>query len=214
MDRKRKGKTSGERLRQPIAILTVMALILLAAIPCGADESEKVGQDDKYPWHVTAFWGAAFQEKLRDLFTFQARFEDDTYVAGMALSRDIWHYKDWLAIELEGQVAKHYGEQADQWEFVGVFVFRYLKFPWNKYVPTTVAFGEGLSYYTELSELELDDSEDATKLTNYLLLELTVGYPSLPQWDLSVRVHHRSGIYGLISNAGSNYLCGALRYSF
>ena len=124
---KRKITIIRESLRKPIAILMVMALMMLAATPCGA--AEKVGYTGKYPWHVTAFWGAAFQEKLRDLFTFQARFEDDTYVAGMALSRDIWHYKDWLAIGLEGQVSKHYGEMADQWEFVGVFVFRYLKLP-------------------------------------------------------------------------------------
>ena len=192
----------------------VMALIILTASPLGADDSEPVLKKENYPWHWTLFFGAAFQEHLRDIFTFQARFEDDTYVAGMALSRDIYRYKHWFSLELEGQVANHWGDAADQWEFVGVFVFRYLNFPWNKHVPTSFAIGEGLSYYTELSELELDDSADATKLTNYILLELTIGYPSLPRWDLALRVHHRSGIYGLISNAGSNYLCAALKYSF
>ena len=195
-------------------ILSVIVLILLLAPPIGASDSEPVLPKEKYPWHWTIFFGAAFQEHLRDIFTFQARFEDDTYVVGTALSRDIYQYKHWFSLELEGQVANHFGDEADQWEFVGVFIFRYLNFPWNKYVPTSLAFGEGLSYYTELSQLELDDSDDATKLTNYLLLELTLGYPSLPQWDVAVRIHHRSGIYGLISNAGSNYLCAALRYSF
>ena len=75
-------RTKSPRLHA--VILSVIVLILLLAPPIGASDSEPVLPKEKYPWHWTIYAGAAFQEKLRDLFTFQARFEDDTYVVGTA----------------------------------------------------------------------------------------------------------------------------------
>ena len=48
------------------------------------------------------------------------------------------------------------------------------------------------------------------------MFELTLGLPSLPQWSASFRIHHRSGAYGLISDAegGSHYGTVGLRLRF
>jgi len=190
--------------------------ILLMADPVGAEEagSGTAGQQETYPWHLTLYTGVHAQSSLRDVYTFQAKFPDDTYVAVAALARDIYQYKHKLRFELEGQVAKHFGKKEDHWEFVGLVIFRWLAFPWDKTLDTSLAIGEGFSYYTEVSAIELEEDPDAQKLLNYLLLEATFGLPKYPRWDLSLRIHHRSGVFGLVGEAGANFLCAGIRYSF
>ena len=111
--------------------------------------------------------------------------------------RELWHYKKYLSFELEGQVAKHFNKDT-QWEFVGVLIGRWHYFPWNKYVDTSFAVGDGMSYYTEVSEVEKEDDEDAQRALNYLLFEVALGLPEYPKWDLVFRIHHRSSVFGLV----------------
>ncbi len=119
--------------------------------------------------------------------------------------------------EWEVQGVKHWGQQT-HWELNALIALRWRSFPWNELVPTTFAVGDGLSWASEVPDLELAShtNEGATQLLNYLLLEWTFGLPSVPNWDLSLRVHHRSGIYGLFDgvNGGSNVLALGLRYGF
>jgi hypothetical protein len=81
-------------------------------------------------------------------------------------------------------------------------------------VDTSFAVGDGLSYYTEVSKVEKEDDQDAQKSLNYLLFELALGLPRYQQWDLVVRIHHRSSIFGLYGAGGSNYVCGGIKFSF
>jgi hypothetical protein len=74
--------------------------------------------------------------------------------------------------------------------------------------------GDGLSYNTETSEVELDDDEDAGRWLNYLMFELTLGLPAYPRWDFVYRVHHRSGVRGLVGYGGSNYPSIGFKYAF
>ena len=189
---------------------------LLAAVPVRAEEPDPGTLEplDKYPWHLTLYAGVSAQSSLRDVYTFQAEFPDHTYIVDLALARDIWQYKHWLRFELEGQVAKHFGDKEDHWELVGCVIFRWLAFPWNNTVDTSLAIGEGLSYYTEVSAIELEESPDAQKLLNYLLIEATLGLPEYPQWALALRIHHRSGIWGIVGESGANFISAGIRYSF
>ena len=204
-----------QRLTVKIAVLVVVALLMTVCYAM-AEESESgaTAPPNPYPWHLTLYAGIQAQDSLRDVYTFQARFVDDTYMVDLALARDFYQYKDWLRFELEGQVAKHFGRKDDQWEFVGLVILRWLAFPWDDTLDTSLALGEGLSYYTKVSEIELEESPDAQKVLNYLLIEVTLGLPDYPQWDLSLRIHHRSGIWGLVGESGSNILCAGVRYSF
>lgn len=51
---------------------------------------------------------------------------------------------------------------------------------------------------------------------SYMTVEIELSLRNLPGWKLPVRIHHRSGIYGLIAprRVGSNFFAIGLRYSF
>jgi hypothetical protein len=192
--------------------------LLLALMTCFA--SDTWAEDDttendgaRYKWFLTAYGGAHAQDDLQDVVTFQPKFEDNAYIAAIALARQLWHYENYLSFELEGQVAKHFNKDT-QWEFVGVFIGRWHYFPWNKYVDTSFAVGDGLSYYTDVSEVEKEDDEDAQRVLNYLMFELALGLPEYPRWDLVFRIHHRSSVFGLVGAGGSNFVCGGIKFAF
>ncbi len=141
------------------------------------------------------------------------RFEDDTYVAVAALAKEFWRYKNWISFEIEGQVGKHFGGE-HQGQITGLIVGRWRWFPWDKYLDTSLAVGEGVSYNTSVSKIEKEDDEDATRWLNYLLVELTFKVPKFERWDLVYRIHHRSSNNHLIGAGASNYVCGGIKYSF
>ena len=61
---------------------------------------------------------------------------------------------------------------------------------------------------------EEDTNDDAQRALNYLLLELAFGLPQHPRWDLVVRLHHRSSVFGLVGEGGSNFVCGGIKFGF
>jgi hypothetical protein len=97
---------------------------------------------------------------------------------------------------------------------VGVLIGRWHYFPWNKWVNTSFAVGDGISYYTEVSEVEEEDDDDAQRTLNYLLFELTLGLPKYPRVDLVFRIHHRSSVFGLAGAGGSNFVTGGFKFAF
>lgn len=120
-------------------------------------------------------------------------------------------------IEKEAQVVKHSGIQKHM-EYNGVFVARYNTGPFS------FGFGEGLSFATRNPDLENRrrtifepglESEYSQNLLNYLLVEMAVDVPVdaySPQ--AFIRLHHRSGIYGLMCprTCGSNYIAYGVRF--
>lgn len=190
-------------------------LVLITGLASGAlaDDDKKENDIERYKWFLTAYAGAHAQDDIGDVFTFQAKFEDNAYIGVLALARELWHYKKYLSFELEGQVAKHFNKDT-HWEFVGVLIGRWHYFPWDKYVDTSFAVGDGFSYYTEVSEVEKEDDDDAQRTLNYLMFEVALGLPEYPRWDLVFRIHHRSSVFGLYGAGGSNFVCGGLKFSF
>jgi hypothetical protein len=93
---------------------------------------------------------------------------------------------------------------------------RWANFPWNKYVNTSFAIGEGISYDTSIPSLEKGASQNTKRLLNYLLLEATFAPPRYPRLQLVARIHHRSGCFGLYhaGNTGSNTVGLGIRYLF
>jgi hypothetical protein len=87
---------------------------------------------------------------------FSAKYVDAFLVAG-SLSREYALLKDGaLALEAEGQVVYNFGDQ-DHWEFnVVPIMARWQRFPWDARVATSAAFGLGLSYATEVPEVEVE----------------------------------------------------------
>jgi hypothetical protein len=195
------------------SLLYVLVWVFCIGHSALADDNEGGVEPERYKWFLTVYAGAHAQDDIADVFLLKPKFEDNDYIAVVALAREFWHYKQYFGLEVEGQVGKHFNNDTF-WEFNGVLIGRWHVFPWDKYVDTSFAVGDGVSVYTEVSKVEKEDDENAGKVLNYLLFELALGLPRYPQWDLVVRIHHRSSVFGLAGAAGSNYLCGGIKYSF
>jgi hypothetical protein len=145
---------------------------------------------------------------------FSAEYEDVWLVAG-ALSRPYAAYRDGaLTLEAEGQVARYFGDQ-DHWEFNVVPVtLRWHRFPWSQRVASSVAFGLGLSYATELPPVEVEIEGESAQTLIYWVLEATAGPVNSP-WAVSLRMHHRSVAWGLMGEEGGMNAVGlGIRYEF
>jgi hypothetical protein len=112
---------------------------------------------------------------------------------------------------------KHFGTQ-DHWELNPVLVLRWITFPWNRWADTSTAIGLGVSYATEIPEIEArrHPNTRSAHLLAYLMIELSVGIPGAPAFSLVARVHHRSGAWGLFSDVhgASNALALGIKYRF
>lgn len=119
--------------------------------------------------------------------------------------------------EWEAQVGKHQGRQT-HWELNGLVAARWMRYPWSEWVRTSVAIGDGLSWTSEIPEIEAASHTNtgSAQLLNYLLIEIAAGVPKWRHWDLVFRIHHRSGVYGIFDgvDGGSNTLCLGLKFRF
>lgn len=164
------------------------------------------------PWAVTLYGGVFMNKTLGEMFSFQ--FDpQDSYIGVLAVSREIATLTKHIRFELEGQVAKNFGEQ-NNWELNALVVGRWVTFPWNDYVYTTFALGDGISYATSVPKLEKELEGTSEQLLNYLMFELTLSPPQHPAWAFVMRVHHRSALFGLYGHGGSNVLAAGIKYRF
>lgn len=173
--------------------------------------------EPRSPWAAT-FYGARISSEVgwEDILLdpVGARYVD-AFLAVAALSRQYAGFKEGaLVLEAEGQVAWNFGDQ-EHWEFNLVpVVARWQRFPWDDRLATSAAFGLGLSYATELPEVEVEIEGDSEQLLIYWVAELTAGPRDAP-WALSLRLHHRSVAWGLMGEEGGmNGMGLGLRWRF
>src|SRR5262245_52142241 len=158
-------------------------------------------------WAVTLYAGVFSTDQGPGL---SANYEQ-SYVGVFALSWQFFRLGEHIRLEVEGQVGKHFGEQP-HWELNALVIGRWVTFPWKAYLHTTGAIGEGISYATEVPELEREDG--ASQWLNYLLFEVTVALPKYPEWAIVGRIHHRSGFFGALAPNGSNVVAAGIKYRF
>lgn len=113
----------------------------------------------------------------------------------------------------EIQVVKHYGLQkhielsaALLWQRT----FLYRQSSWD------FSIGNGLSYAFKGPQFEKGPEqypEKRYRLQHYITAQLSLGQVNLP-WKVLLKIHHRSGVYGLIAppKVGSNFLTIGLSY--
>ena len=184
--------------------LIALALIICFCRPSFAEKN----------WAVSVYWARLTDGGLGKALFFDTSFEN-SQLLDVALSRKLYRLRDLIDFEVEGQVVRHFQDQ-DHWEFNALIVARWLPFPWDRYLDTSFAVGEGLSYATEISEIEGKRHDKTSKLLNYLMFEFEFTLPRLPDWSLLTRIHHRSGVFGLFDGVrGASNACGVgLRYRF
>lgn len=191
-------------------ITKTMRLLLLA---CLALPSTVWGADE---WFFSLYGGKFSNNALLDIMRLKTRFES-SYVYVLSVGKEIGRYQNRISYELEGQIATHSGRQSHE-EINGAVTLRWLPFPWDRKLDTSFAFGNGLSYATEEPPLERMDSDDnkSSQWLYHLFVEFAFAHPDHHQWDLFIRVHHRSGVFGLFHDvdSGSNFIGCGIRYKF
>jgi len=198
---------------------TALVGAVLVSMPVTAEEKpEKPAEESPAetkstnPWYMTLVGGVYSGSQLLEI---PMRLDlKDSYTFGVSVSKQFAEWTRYMRLEGELQVLKHFGDQ-DNWEFTGSVNLRWVVFPWNRYLETSVAIGEGLSWATEIPALEKADPTNSSnsQLLNYILLEVTFAIPESP-WSLVTRIHHRSGVWGLFGHTGSNVLEAGIRYRF
>ena len=193
--------------KAPTLIYTLCILLVLF---CSIKWAE--AKDD---WCLTAYSALMSGDSLGDVLAFSADFDDSYYLFALALSKRVGSFHQYLDFEIEGQAVNHFEDQ-EYMEYNAVFVARWLPFPWDNHINTSLAVGSGLSYVTETSEIEALNHDETSRLLAYLLFELAFSLPDSPKWSLVARLHHRSGVDGLFGNVrgASNALGLGIKYRF
>jgi hypothetical protein len=181
--------------------------------------SRSVKSDAKDPplssgrFAVTVFGGWMTDNDWEDVFTpWNLDFRDTTLV-GVAGSRRIWRYEDKFSLEVEAQAVRYFGDQ-ENWEFNLPVLIRWDQFPWDEKIDTSIAFGLGPSYASEVPDEEVAMDGDSQRWLVYWVAELAVGLPR-SNWRGVFRLHHRSGAFGIVADeGGSNVLAVGLRRQF
>lgn len=166
-------------------------------------------------WSVFAYGGAWSDSRLAQILLLQVDFQrSNVWVVGA--SRTLQRVQENALLEVEGNVARHTGMQ-DHYELNAALTLRWTRSPWDRYVDSTFAFGIGPSYASNAPEIEKDDDRGVSRYHVYLVTEMTFAprEPNGRDWELLMRVHHRSGMWGVVSDApGSNFPSIGLRFHF
>ena len=164
---------------------------------------------------------------LPKLFTGDLRFERTYFTAAgyyhpLETPRGLQSVLDFLHVPDTGAgfeliAAKHHGMQHNA-EVDAAYALRFSKMSLYAF---TVRFGIdfGLSYAFGRPSYEdgsVDDPDRRYRFQSYGAYELEWGHGAAPRISFVTRIHHRSGIYGLIAprQVGSNFLALGLRYGF
>ena len=136
----------------------------------------------------------------------------DTYLVAGTFSRRLVTFFNLVSIEPEIGVAKRFG-QMQATEFWAALNLRWIWFPWNNYIKTSIGLADGMSFTTKidpkerlLSDYRIEGNRlvfTSSQWQNFFTPELALALPRYPEHELLFRFHHRSGIYGFIHDTFS-----------
>lgn len=179
---------------------------------------------DQRPWSLMYYWGQTVNDPLAGIFTGEInRWPEHIQSVELAKTLDqdniVRRFFNPIVgvVQLAGNATVRDGsDEPTIYEFEPYLLFRWANLPWNHYVNTSFAIGEGVSYTSSVPAIESRQNENTKRLLNYLAFEATFAAPSHPEWQFVMKIHHRSGAYGLYhaGNTGSNDIGVGIRYLF
>jgi len=172
------------------------------------------------PWSLTVYTGQYSNDPLLEgiILGVEGIHLEDSHLHTVALAKTMSDPNTFWQWEIEGQFAQNEGLQRN-WETNLLAIFRWNTFLWERWLPTTVAIGEGFSYASQNPYLEQAHHEPrgTHRTLNYLLFEITLA-PLIAEghWSLVARIHHRSGVFGRLHNVwgGSDYVGTGIKFVF
>ena len=178
------------------------------------------GRQENPDWAFLVYHG----QTARTIFVRLLRFAPPDYIETSITSVEVdkplhylWNQR--VRFELAINLTRRWqrGHQRDFFE-ANVFVMvRWMRFPWNRFLKTSMAFGEGVSVAEEVPYIEQVDlrNEGMSHFLNFLAYEITLSPPKCNRISAVYRLHHRSGIFGLVNDVvgGSNVTAFGLRFS-
>lgn len=145
------------------------------------------------------------------------RYGANDHLVATAISRETWQFWGHWSLEPEAGIGQRFGRQSATELWGGLF-FRYSGFPWDSRVVTTMAISTGLNWANTVTDVEQERARDGvgSRWMHYLAPEITFAAPSHPNIELLFRFHHRSGVFGLVSDAwgGAQYATVGVRIRF
>jgi hypothetical protein len=213
---------TGDVLRLAAGRLTGLALLAAPApavgwtpgalfAPCTGDCS------------VAIYAGIYVENSMSELLSsspqtpFTWEYGSDDHLVATAVSREVAQFWNHWTLEPEVGIGQRFGRQSAT-ELWGAFFFRYHGFPWDKQILTTAALSTGLNWASEVTYVEEERAQDGTgsQWMHFFAPEITFAHPSRPNVELLLRFHHRSGVFGLVSDAwgGAQYATVGVRVRF
>ncbi len=192
--------------------LIISGLVIVQLLFFGANCRARSAVEQ--PWTLFSYGGQWTDNTYGEIVLHgQSEFQN-SYLWTAGVGRRVFWLTRHLEVEKEINVTRHSGDQ-DHLEFNAAISFRWWSFPWQNFVQTTVSHGLGPSVAVNHPEVEKGSDGSSDRLLLYMQTELTLAPAEYSDWALLLRLHHRSGVFGLISeDSGSNYLALGLRYRF
>ncbi len=200
-------------IKKTFSILIIASLIAESTIQASEISTPKNFSSSE--WALSLYGGPGTNDIMQNIVRANIPQISPSSFIALALDKKLFHLSQNGQFELETQIGKHF-ENSLAYELNGLIVFRWTLLPWSKFIRSSFGFGNGLSYATAFNSIEATAGPDLSKLLYSILLEFDFSLSDTDTWSIVTRVHHRSGIFGLITraNQGSNYLCLGVKVRF
>jgi len=195
-------------------LLWAVFLFFLLVLPPSLNASAETNENS--PWSIFLYGGRWSSNRIGEIIQGRTEFAaSNVYAIGLA--RTLRHLTRDLILEGEKNIALHSGKQSHP-EVNATLSLRYKSFPWDDWINTSLAYGLGVSYAFSPPAVEEKPDKSPSRILIFMPVELTFApSPRTTQstWESFLRIHHRSGAYGVVSDArGSNFITGGVRYRF
>jgi len=210
-----------------ITLITLLSLNLYGETE-GKGKNREAFDVDGNKYIIRPFYGVATRSDIGDLITFKDLKGDPNggKLAGIQVERYVYKnpYDFPVNITLQSSFITHFnsysGEQADYYTNKDTYEINFgikiywTEFPWDKYVRTRLGVSEGLSYTSNITNLERYNQHDEknSNYLNYIDITLSFNAKDITRMDnledtyIGMGISHRSGIFGTINgvDGGSN----------
>ncbi len=182
-------------MKNAILSLSLACLTLGFSNPVAANEKNNA---------LSIFRGTVTEDELKFPIP---NFEDSGQI-GINYNRSLKRFSR-VGFELDTSLFKYFGDQ-DHWEVNAALAVRFYIIK-NR---VSFAVGDGISFASEIPELERRRHIHTSKILNFVVLDLA--YDVTKSNSLALRWHHRSGMWGLINDVagGSNSVQFGARHRF